>query len=58
MARPNTLGLSVPFQLRVNKKQLAAWRRQAQDERRDLSSWIRCVLDDYVGAKKKDPKGA
>ncbi len=58
MARPNSLGTSVPFQLRVNKKQLAAWRRQATEERRVLSNWIRCVLDDYIEAKKKDQKGA
>jgi hypothetical protein len=56
MARPNFLGPSTPFQLRVPKKQLTAWRRQAAEERRDLSSWMRCVLDDYVRAKKKDTK--
>ncbi len=58
MSRPATLGETQPFQMRVNRKQMARWRKQATEERRDLSSWIRCVLDDYIAAKKKDHKGA
>ncbi len=58
MSKLSTLGPgpSVPFQLRVNEKQLARWRKQAQEESRDLSNWIRVVLDAYIVAKKKDTK--
>lgn len=58
MSRPSKAGPTVPFQLRVNPKQLAEWRKLADAERRTLSDWIRCALDDLVASRKKDRKSA